>query len=156
MREVLKVPHPALRKKSRPVAEITPGVLKLAEDLREVLSVEHEGIIYVSVSAPQLGKHVRLFVYRDNPYSGVPSTVTVINPEFVYRKNEITVKEQCVSIPGKQFYVRRHSRVKVRGMGLDGNTHTYKGTGVVAQVLQHETDHLDGVLIDEIGSEIVT
>jgi len=153
MRKILVVPDPTLRKKSKPVKEVTPDIIALAGDLREMLNSPHGGIIYASVSAPQVGELIRLFVYRDNPFSSVPATTTIINPELVYAKKEITLKEVCLSIPGKEFHVRRCKRVKIRGMGLDGNIRVHKATGIIAQVYQHEMNHLDGVLIDEIAEK---
>lgn len=154
MREILTVPNPILRQKCEPVKSIDSEARALAQELRALLEVEHEGKIAIGIAAPQIGVSLRLFVYRNNPYTAVDSSLTVINPEIVYVKGDVTLKESCFSIPGKLFLLGRHKLVKIRGLGLDGNPHSWKGEGLVAQVLLHEIDHLDGTLIDEYGVEI--
>lgn len=154
MREILTVPNPILRRACQPVKKIDSEALALAQELRELLEVKHEGIIAVGIAAPQIGVSLRMFVYRNNPYTAVDSSLTVINPEVVYVKGDVTLRESCFSIPGKLFLLKRHKLVKIRGLGLDGNLHSYKGEGLIAQILLHEIDHLKGILIDKYGVEI--
>lgn len=113
------------------------------------MEVKHRDLVILSISAPQIGVSLRMFVYRQSPYTTTQSTLTVINPEIVYGKGDVTLRETCLSIPGKLFLLKRHKLVKIRGLGLDGNLHSYKGVGLIAQVLEHELNHLDGILIDE-------
>lgn len=155
MRELRKVPDPILRHKCEPIKDVDSEALALAKDLTELMGVKHGGLIPLGIAAPQVGASLRMFVYRNNPHTTVTNTLTIINPEIVYVKGDVTLRESCFSIPGKQFLVKRHKLVKVKGVGLDGNLHSYKGQGLIAQILLHELNHLDGVLIDSIG-ELIT
>ena len=75
----------------------------------------------------------------------------VINPELVYAKGNALVYESCLSIPGKEFRLRRAKIVKIRGLTLDNVMRSFRGRNLLAQVFQHELNHLDGTLIDQIG-----
>lgn len=151
MREILTIPNAILRQECLPVKEIDSEARALAKELWELMGVKHGGLIALGITAPQIGVSLRMFVYRQNPYTATPSTITVINPEIVYVKGDVTLRETCFSIPDKVFLVKRHKLVKIKGLGLDGKYHSYKGTSLIAQILLHEINHLDGILIDEIG-----
>ncbi len=153
-RQLLVVPNEILRRKCMAVGRITLSVRLLARSLYDFLGVEHDGVVAVSVSASQLGKSVRMFAFRSNPYSTIPSTQVLINPKLVYGKKLHTVNEMCLSIPGKEFVLQRYELVKVRGMMLDGSERSFRERGIVAQAFQHELNHLDGILIDTLGEEI--
>ena len=153
-RQLLAIPNEILRQKCKPIKEITPSIRRLAEDMLEFLSVEHNDLIAVGVSAPQLGESVRMFAFRLNPYSSVPSTQVLINPELVYGKKLRSMFEMCFSIPSKEFTLQRYEVVKVCGTTLEGVEVRVKVHGVVAQSIQHELNHLDGVLIDELGERV--
>lgn len=151
MREIIVSPDPILRRVCNPVESVDSEILELAKDIRELMGTTFNDLIPIGITAPQVGVPIRLFVYRVNPYSGVPDVRTVINPEVIYMKNEVKLNETCLSLPGDKYLVDRYDLVKIRGMGLDGKTYSFKGRGIVAQVFQHEVDHLNGVLIDDIG-----
>lgn len=154
MKEILKVPNDTLRQKSEPIGEVTKEVIELSDDLGELLGVLHDGRVAVSIAAPQIGALMRIFVFRTNPCSQSPGRLTVINPEIVYAKGDVTLKEACLSMPGKTYLVKRHKIVKIKYLGLDGKPHSYKSTGILAQALEHEINHLDGILIDSKGTPI--
>lgn len=151
MRELVKLPDQVLRQKSAPIKNIDSKIKALAEELIELMSVNHHGQIAVGIAAPQMGELVRMFAYRANPYSEVPATIVVVNPELIYAKGFHLVTESCLSIPGKSFTLRRAKIAKIRGLTLDGVERSFRGRDLVAQIFQHEIDHLNGVLIDEIG-----
>ncbi len=153
MRTILTVPNAVLRQRCEPIGEIDAKVEALAKELCGLLSVEHGGLIYVSVSASQVGELLRMFAYRTNPYSREDSVQVVINPELVYSKGTATGSETCLSLPEKEYIVTRHKLVKIRGLTLDGTYRSFKGRGRIAQVFEHELNHLDGILIDRVGSE---
>lgn len=141
-RTLLVVPDKRLRQKSEPVKEIDKYVLGLAEEMLSQL----EPLKAVGFSAPEFGEMIRLFVVR---IAGLE--VVMINPEIVKQVGTHVLIEGCKSIPGKWFYVERPKIVKVRGMGLDGKIKVVKGHDLLAQCFCHEMNHLDGVLIDDIG-----
>lgn len=134
-----------------PIESIDSGIRALAKELCELLDVEHQGLIFVGVSAPQVGELVQMFAYRANPYSRVPSTQVIINPELVYAKGAVLLTETCLSVPGREVIIERHKLVKIRGLTLDGELRSFKGSGLIAQVFEHELNHLDGILIDGLA-----
>ena len=153
MTKLLTVPNRTLRMESKPIEKIGAKVKAIAETLREMMAETYNGLIPIGIAAPQIGKLVRMFVYRPNAFSDAPDFVVVINPELIYAKGKVILNESCLSIPGKVFSVQRHKIVKLKGLNLDGEQRTFKGRGITAQELEHELNHLDGILIDEIGKE---
>ena len=152
MRQILTFPNPILLKKSKPVKRIDSKIKSIVEEMIEMLGVKHHGEVPLAIAAPQIGELIRMFVYRKNPYSSLPAAnVVVINPELVYAKGDVTLFEPCLSLPGKRFLVKRHKIVKLRGLGLNGALRSFKGRDIIAQLLDHELDHLDGILINKSG-----
>ncbi|UAJ78104.1 peptide deformylase [Leifsonia sp. ZF2019] len=137
---------PVLKTPSLPVGEIDDGVRGLVEDL--VDSVLPPG--RAGVAAPQIGVNLRAFSYNVDGDVGY-----VINPELVEVSGEPElVDEGCLSVPGLWFKTLRYPFARVRGIDVDGNEIEVSGTGVMAQALQHETDHLDGKLyLDRLDKE---
>lgn len=129
---------PVLKTVSAPVEQIDDRVRALVADL--VDSVRLPG--RAGVAASQIGVNLRVFSYNIDGDVGY-----VINPEIV----EVTgdrelIDEGCLSVPGLWHKTPRHPFARVRGIDLDGNEIEVSGTGLMAQALQHETDHLDGLL----------
>ncbi|ERK73186.1 MULTISPECIES: peptide deformylase [Leifsonia] len=137
---------PVLKTPSLPVGELDEGVHGLVEDL--VDSVLPPG--RAGVAAPQIGVNLRAFSYNVDGEVGY-----VINPELVEVSGEPElVDEGCLSVPGLWFKTLRYPFARVRGIDVDGNEIEVSGTGVMAQALQHETDHLDGKLyLDRLDKE---
>jgi len=137
---------PVLKTPSLPVGELDEGVHGLVEDL--VDSVLPPG--RAGVAAPQIGVNLRAFSYNVDGEVGY-----VINPELVEVSGEPElVDEGCLSVPGLWFKTPRYPFARVRGIDVDGNEIEVSGTGVMAQALQHETDHLDGTLyLDRLDKE---
>ncbi|MGH3998995.1 MAG: peptide deformylase, partial [Pseudonocardiaceae bacterium] len=113
------------------------------------------------LAAPQLGVSLRVFTYRGDDVSGDDSTGDdhaghLVNPTFDVVGDEIQEgPEGCLSIPGLSWDCRRHLRVVARGYNQHGEPIEVRGTERLARVIQHETDHLDGVLfIDRLDPEI--
>ncbi|MBA7590016.1 Peptide deformylase 1 [subsurface metagenome] len=77
----------------------------------------------------------------------------LINPEAVYLKGHQVVSESCLSIPGRTFALRRAKLVKIRGLTLAGEMRSFRGRDILAQVFQHELNHIDGVLIDKLRQQ---
>ncbi|MFK3670252.1 peptide deformylase [Leifsonia aquatica] len=137
---------PVLKTPSLPVGELDEGVHGLVEDL--VDSVLPPG--RAGVAAPQIGVNLRAFSYNVDGEVGY-----LINPELVEVSGEPElVDEGCLSVPGLWFKTLRYPFARVRGIDVDGNEIEVSGTGVMAQALQHETDHLDGKLyLDRLDKE---
>ncbi|MBA7657942.1 Peptide deformylase [subsurface metagenome] len=152
MRELIKLPNELLRQKSQPVETIDRKIKELALEMVDFMRL-HRGDAAnpVGLSAVQLGELVRVIAFRGNPQSQEELQVQVlINPELVYEKGHQVVKESCLSIPGRTFALRRAKIVKIRGITLDGVVRSFRGRDILAQVFQHELNHLDGILIDTL------
>jgi peptide deformylase len=140
MLKILKYPNDFLRKKVKEVEDFKdPRLARLVSDMLKTMETE-KGI---GLAAPQIGSDLRICVARvDNiPYA-------LINPQIksFSRKREI-FEEGCLSFPGKFFPVERSVKVKVKARDLSGKKIKIKAEGLLARVLQHEIDHLDGVLV---------
>ena len=131
---------PVLKQPARVVDEITPDLIPLVEGMYDTMA-RAEG---VGLAAPQVGVRKRLFTYdlHDGDGPGV-----VINPEIVETEGEIEWEEGCLSVPGFKFEIVRAERVTMRGIDLDGKEILLEGDDLLARMIQHEIDHLDGVLL---------
>lgn len=137
---------PVLREKARPVKEFSPALKRLAADMLETM-YESQG---VGLAAPQVGISERLFVFDD----GETGPMAIVNPELYDPDGIQDGEEGCLSIPGIYFNVERANRIRVRGYDLDGNPLDLDGEGLLARILQHETDHVDGILfVDRLSDE---
>lgn len=141
--KLVTVPDPLLRQVSEPIDSIDGLVKEIAEYMLAQLGpLEAAGF-----AAPQFGELKRVIVVKVDKDTGL----TIVNPEVVKERGFHIVVEGCRSIPGKWYQLRRPKIVKVKGLSLEGEPIIIKGRGFLAQVLMHEVDHLDGVLIDSIG-----
>ena len=145
--EVRILGDPVLRTKAAPVAKITEELKKLASDMFDTMYAE-EG---VGLAAPQVGISERLIVV--DPHLEDSEKFALFNPEIL-ESSKVTEKgeEGCLSIPGLRDVVERSSRVRVKGVTPEGETKEFEAEGLLARILQHEIDHLDGVLfIDRLS-----
>jgi peptide deformylase len=136
---VRKYGDPALRHRASEVAEITADVRAVVDDLIETMYDE----VGIGLAAPQVGIPLRLVVIADEE---TRRARCLVNPVLVDRAGEQTSEEGCLSIPGVFAPVTRAAWVRVEARDLDGQPVTIDGRGLLARVLQHEIDHLDGVL----------
>jgi len=129
---------PVLSSVSEPVGAIDDGVRALVADLLD--SVKLPG--RAGVAACQIGVGLRAFSYNVDGEVGY-----LLNPRIVDVDGDLEeIDEGCLSVPGLWFPTPRHPFARAAGIDLDGNEVTVEGTGVLAQALQHETDHLDGIV----------
>jgi peptide deformylase len=138
---------PVLREKAAPVARVTSEIRTLIADMFDTMYAE-EG---VGLAAPQVGVGARVIVV--DPHEGDAQPLALVNPEIVYFSEEVDrAEEGCLSIPGLKEIVERSLAVRVQGLDPDGNPVTIEAEGFVARILQHEVDHLDGILfIDRVS-----
>lgn len=127
-----------LRSKANPVREVTGAVLQLLDDMTETM-YDAGG---VGLAAPQIGIGRRLVVADP----GEPSLLHLINPRFVEMQGEAVDVEGCLSIPGVYGEVPRSEKVVVTALDRDGREVRFQAEGLLARILQHEVDHLDGIL----------
>jgi peptide deformylase len=149
LRLVRQYPDPALRNAATAVAEVDDEVQRLAERMLDVMERAHG----VGLAAPQLGILRRILVYRA---SDEDEPKVLINPELVERSDETEVgTEGCLSLLGGELQVpvARHLRVRVSGRDASGDAVDMDVEGFEARVIQHEIDHLDGILIFDRAEE---
>jgi len=150
LREVVQFPDPRLKQVSAPVGDVTDEIRALARDMIEVM-YDEPGI---GLAAPQVGASIRLFVI-DTEWSDEevgPNPLVVLNPEISDREGRITWDEGCLSVPDYTATVERDAAITLRGTDLDGHPIEEQAEGLRAVCIQHEVDHLDGVLfIDRIS-----
>ena len=143
--EIRTLPDQVLRRKARKVSAIDGSIQKLIDDMIETMRANSG----VGLAAPQVGVPLRIVVI-EMPGEEV---ITLINPQIVKRQGERVVDEACLSVPGYQGEINRSVIVKVKAQERQGKEIRIKGEGLLAQALEHETDHLDGTLyIDHIES----
>jgi len=143
--EIRRFGDPILRERARRVREVDEYIRGLIEDMKETLS-EAGG---VGLAAPQVGVPLRVIIValpEEEPFA-------LINPEVLRRSGERVVKEGCLSFPGYWGEVKRSIEVRVKGRDEKGREVRIKARELLAQVLEHEIDHLDGILfIDRLES----
>jgi peptide deformylase len=150
LREVLKFPDPRLKRVSEPIREVDEALRELARDMIDVM-YDEPGI---GLAAPQVASPVRMFVIdTDWTDEGADRNPRVIlNPEIVSREGRITWEEGCLSVPDYTATVERDARIVLKAIDLDGNAIEEEAEGLRAVCIQHEIDHLDGILfIDRIS-----
>ena len=138
MHKIITAENPILRKKAKKIHHFNPSIQKLADEMFETMH-EARG---VGLAAPQIAQSIRLFVaeYEDRK-------VALVNPEIVKAEGEILGVEGCLSIPGYiGENIRRAEKVVVKGQDVRGKNIKVNAEGWFARVLQHEIDHLDGIL----------
>ena len=138
-------PDPVLRQKAKRVRTIDGSIKKLIEDMRETMHATGG----VGLAATQIGVPLRVIVI------GMPEEedIALINPEVVWRKGERLVSEGCLSVPGYFGEIKRAESVTVKGLDPNGKEIRIKANELLAEALEHEIDHLNGVLyIDHLES----
>jgi peptide deformylase len=136
---IRKYGDPALRRRAAPVGEITPEIHRIVADMVETM-YDEAGI---GLAAPQVGLPLRLIVVSDE---ATREARALLNPILVDQNGGVTAEEGCLSIPGVFAPVTRAAWVRVEARDLAGGPTALEGRGLLARVLQHELDHLDGIL----------
>lgn len=147
VKKVRKIGDPVLREKSRPVPGISRQVLDLVKDMLDTLQDEGG----VGLAAPQIGITRRVIIVRFED-----KVETYVNPELEALDQELVEGDEgCLSIYSIQgFKVKRSPRIKVKAVGLKGEPVEFIAEDMLARILQHEVDHLDGVLfIDHLDAD---
>lgn len=148
IRTILHYPDKRLREPGKAIGEITPEIRQLIDDMAETMYAAPG----VGLAATQIGEAYQLFLV-DVAGDDEPSDLRVfINPEFVEKTGKCTYEEGCLSFPGVQETLERAERVKVKARDREGKEFVLEAEGLLAIAIQHEYDHLQGVLmIDRLG-----
>ena len=154
--DIVTYPEPSLKKVSEPVETIEDEVKKLIDDMGQTMFHDSG----VGLAAPQIGINRRIIVYdthaadeeRDEENK---EFTALINPEIISKSKETFTSENegCLSVVDYRADVKRHSNVTVRAQTIDGESIEFQAHGLMSVIMQHEIDHLDGILfIDRISS----
>ena len=136
--EIIIHPNKILREKTQKVEKIDKEIKKLIKEMKKIM-IQNKG---VGLAANQIGKNLSLFIAYDNK-----KFYTFINPEIVkFFGKEKVMEEGCLSIPGLWGQIKRHEGVVVSYQDLFGKKKKLKAKGFLAQIIQHEIDHLNGIL----------
>jgi peptide deformylase len=147
--EILEAPDPRLSMVSQPVERIDAGLLRLLDDMLETMHAAPG----IGLAAPQVGQLRRACVI-DLGKQGERAPLFLINPEVTWRSSELVVEEEgCLSLPEQFGQVARAEQVRVRFLDRAGAQQEIEGRDLLARCLQHEIDHLDGVLfVDHLSA----
>ena len=140
-----------LRKKSRPVDEITPKIITLLDDMKDTLKKANG----LGLAAPQVGILRRIYIIDVGLEEGKSNVLEFINPEIIKTSGHQEEAEGCLSVPGKAGITSRPAKVTVRATDRNGNTFEYTGEEILARCLCHEYDHLDGILYIDNAIEML-
>jgi len=149
LRDILKYPDPRLREVAKPVSEVTPEIQTLIDDMAETMYAANG----CGLAATQLGVNHRIFVL-DCAGEDEPSDFRVfVNPEIIGTTGDQSWSEGCLSFPGVSEEIRRAETVTVRALDRSGKQFQIEADGLLAVAIQHELDHLNGVLmIDKLNA----
>ncbi len=135
---IVRVPEAVLRQKTKKVKKIDSAIQKLIDDMIETMH-DAPG---VGLAANQVGVSLRICVMQ------VPGeeVITLINPEIIRRSGARQVEEGCLSLPGYKGTLQRSEKVVVKGLNRDGRPVRYHAEDLLAEIIEHEVDHLNGLL----------
>ena len=143
---ILEFPDPRLRTKAVPVTRFDAALARLAKDMLETMYAAPG----IGLAASQVDQHIQMLVLDVSEEKNAP--MVIINPRIVASEGRETCQEGCLSVPGIFADVERAERIRIEAQDLDGKTFELEAEGLLAVAIQHESDHLDGVLmIDHVG-----
>ena len=141
--DILVAPHPVLKQKAKPVEQVDARIAKLMDDMVETMYAA-KGI---GLAAPQIGVLERVIVVDVHEKDEKPNPIRLANPEIVWKSDETSVCEEgCLSVPEQYAEVTRPASVRVRYLDENNETRELEADGMLATCIQHEIDHLNGVL----------
>ncbi|MCI4445546.1 MAG: peptide deformylase [Candidatus Aminicenantes bacterium] len=146
--EIIRIGHPTLSLKAKPVENINQEIVKLARDMVETM-YQAPGI---GLAAPQVNVSQRLITVDLSVGEKQDELIVMINPEIMEEEGELLGEEGCLSVPGIYEKVKRPAKIIVKGYNLDGQEILIEAEDLLARVLYHEIDHLEGKLfIDRLS-----
>jgi peptide deformylase len=147
---IITAPDPRLKIKARPVSAVDEKVQRLMDDMLETMY----GAIGIGLAAPQVGRPERVLVVDVAREGEKPQPLKLANPEIIWQSPELTTgNEGCLSLPEHYAEVTRPEKVRLRYLDYQNEIREMEASGLLATCLQHEIDHLDGVLfVDHLSS----
>ena len=140
--EIKKYPDPILRKKCQPVKVFDNKFKELCQQMFDVMEI-NKGL---GLAAPQIGQSLNFFVVDSEG-----EKLVFVNPEIILKKGQAIFEEGCLSFPNLFINIKRPNKIELKFQDIDGQEKIIKADGLLARVIQHEYDHLNGVLfIDKL------
>jgi peptide deformylase len=144
VRYIVSYPHEVLQSPARKVERIDDSIRQLVRDMAETMYAAPG----VGLAAPQVGEPLQVIVMDVTPQEEPQKNlIALVNPEIVAAEGEVESKEGCLSVAEVTCEIKRHTKVRVRGLDLEGRPVEMDAEGLLAIVVQHELDHLKGMLI---------
>jgi peptide deformylase len=150
VREIRKYPDPVLKKRALPVEDIDEALQRLIDDMLDTM-YSAPGI---GLAAPQIGESKRVIVVDVSAREEGRPLIVLINPELVKAEGRIESEEGCLSVPGYVSKIYRAEKVFIKGLDREGKPVEIEADGLLARALQHEIDHLNGILFIDRMSPI--
>lgn len=148
LHEIVKYPDPVLARRGEPVTEFGPQLAQFVEEMWASMYAAHG----IGLAAPQIGVSKRITVIDTSFKERPEEKVVLINPEIIEREGKQFEEEGCLSLPEIREKVQRAAHVKVRAQDVNGELFEIEGDELLARAMQHEIDHLDGILfIDRLS-----
>ena len=144
IKKIFLFDSPLLREKAKRVNKFDKDIYTLVQNLKDTL----QSVDGLGLSANQIGKFYRVIVIRKND-----SLIELINPVILQRKGRVCAMEKCLSLPDEEYKVYRTQQIKVIAKNLNNKTITFWAKNLLARIIQHEIDHLDGILISDYRKE---
>ncbi len=155
MKTIVQMPDQVLRRTAQPVPVSDIGTKKiqsLIADMKAAIDREDDA---VAIAAPQVGESLRMFVVAKKVSKKFEDDLVFINPEIIrLGKKKEMMQEGCLSVRWKYGDVKRATTATVRALNGDGNEFVMSGRGLLAQIFQHETDHLNGILFIDTAKNV--
>ena len=161
MTEIIQTGDPVLREKAREVETDEIGSDEIGEIIERMKDALHNSKNGVALAAPQIGESVRIFIVSGHVFAGEEEDTNThpdmvfINPVIVRMSKDIEeLEEGCLSVDGKYGKMDRAVRTRVQALDEHGKKFEYGGSGLLAQIFQHETDHLNGILFTDTARDV--
>ena len=140
---------PVLRKSTGPVTDFNSNLRDIVKNMVETMYLDNG----IGLAAPQIGILDKIIVIDRSFGERVDDVITLINPEVLETEGECALEEGCLSVPGVYEEIVRPEKIMVRFQDIEGNFHETDADGMLARIVQHESDHLDGVLfVDRLSA----
>ncbi|WP_404423961.1 peptide deformylase [Thalassospira australica] len=151
LRDILIIPDPRLKQECEEVAEVNDEIRELLDDMLETMYAAPG----IGLAAPQIGVMKRLVVMDVSDDKEKPQPLKLVNPEIIWESEDTSVyQEGCLSIPEQYADVERPAEVGLRYLDENGKEHEIEADGLLATCIQHELDHLDGILFTDYLSAL--
>ena len=142
IREILKYPDPVLKEKAREVKDFNGSLQRLIDDMIETMYAAPG----IGLAANQVGELLRVIVVDISTKENKHPLIVLVNPVILQTEGKVDSEERCLSVPGYVSTIKRAERVLVKGLDREGNPVEIEAEGLLSRALQHEIDHLNGIL----------